>query len=231
MTAAPTAFVLGGGGVLGAAEVGMLRALLEAGVQPDLVVGTSVGALNGAFLAAEPTVEATVRLAELWSSLAGSGGVFSGSVVARAATAVRSGTHLHGRGPLRALLTEHLQLAYALVTQGGAGTDLAAVGPQRTADITAVDGTTPVNNTGDATARTQNDLADSGTAVFTAGSNGTGMFVLDLDQGGELVLPVVYRNGGPMNAAADGGRSPRLELGPDGVPVEAHDVGGAFRAE
>lgn len=111
------------------------------------------------------------------------------------------------------------------------GTDLAAVGPQRTADITAVDGTTPVNNTGDATARTQNDLADSGTAVFTAGSNGTGMFVLDLDQGGELVLPVVYRNGGPMNAAADGGRSPRLELGPDGVPVEAHDVGGAFRAE
>jgi NTE family protein len=49
-----------------------------------------------------------VRLAELWSSLAGSGGVFSGSVVTRAATAVRSGTHLHGRGPLRALLEEHL---------------------------------------------------------------------------------------------------------------------------
>ena len=110
MTESPTAFVLGGGGVLGAAEVGMLRALLEAGVQPDLVVGTSVGALNGAFLAADPTVEATVRLAELWSSLAGSGGVFSGSVVTRAATAVRSGTHLHGRGPLRALLDEHLHV-------------------------------------------------------------------------------------------------------------------------
>jgi NTE family protein len=103
-----TAFVLGGGGVLGAAEAGMLRALLEAGVQPDLVVGTSVGALNGAFVAADPTVEATVRLADLWESLAGSGGVFSGSVVTRAATAVRSGTHLHGRGPLRALLAQHL---------------------------------------------------------------------------------------------------------------------------
>lgn len=103
-----TAFVLGGGGVLGAAEVGMLRALLEAGVQPDLVVGTSVGALNGAFLAADPGVGATVRLAELWAELAGSGGVFSGSVVSRAATAVRSGTHLHGRGPLRSLLAEHL---------------------------------------------------------------------------------------------------------------------------
>src|SRR5437899_59834 len=42
------AFVLGGGGHLGAHEVGMLRALLEDGVLPDLVVGTSVGALNGA---------------------------------------------------------------------------------------------------------------------------------------------------------------------------------------
>ena len=104
----PTAFVLGGGGVLGAAEVGMLRALLEADVRPDLIVGTSVGALNGAFVAADPTVEGTLRLAELWSALAGSGGVFSGSVVARAATAVRSGTHLHSRGPLRSLLARHL---------------------------------------------------------------------------------------------------------------------------
>lgn len=106
--AARTAFVLGGGGVLGAAEVGMLRALLEAGVVPDLVVGTSVGAINGAFLAADPSVAATGRLAELWQSLAGSDGVFSGSVVTRAATAVRSGTHLHGPEPLRELLAAHL---------------------------------------------------------------------------------------------------------------------------
>src|SRR5204862_48348 len=46
------AFVLGGGGVLGAHEVGMLRALGEAGIRPELVVGTSVGAINGAFVAA-----------------------------------------------------------------------------------------------------------------------------------------------------------------------------------
>ena len=45
---ARTAFVLGGGGVLGSAEVGMLRALLDAGITPDLVVGTSVGALTWA---------------------------------------------------------------------------------------------------------------------------------------------------------------------------------------
>ena len=44
-----TAFVLGGGGMLGAYEVGMLRALSEAGITPDVVVGTSVGAINGVF--------------------------------------------------------------------------------------------------------------------------------------------------------------------------------------
>jgi NTE family protein len=106
--AGPVAFVLGGGGVLGAGEVGMLRALLEAGVQPDMVLGTSVGALNGAFLAASPTVEATEELAELWAELAGAGGVFTGSLVTRAATMARTGTHLHRSGPLRALLREHL---------------------------------------------------------------------------------------------------------------------------
>ena len=108
MPAGPVAFVLGGGGVLGAGEVGMLRALLEAGIRPDLVLGTSVGALNGAFLAADPTVEATLRLADLWSELAGAGGVFQGSLVTRAATMARTGTHLHRSGPLRALLNRHL---------------------------------------------------------------------------------------------------------------------------
>ena len=103
---ATTAFVLGGGGVLGANEVGMLRALLEAGVRPDLVVGTSVGALNGAFVAADPTVEATLRLTELWRGL--SAHVFAGSIAHRVGTAVRTRTHLHPRGPLRRMLEEHL---------------------------------------------------------------------------------------------------------------------------
>jgi NTE family protein len=112
VTAAParTAFVLGGGGVLGAGEVGMLRALLEAGVVPDLVVGTSVGALNGAFLAAEPTVDTTVRLAQVWRELSERGGVFAGSVGERLSTAVRSRTHLHRRGPLRELLATHIEV-------------------------------------------------------------------------------------------------------------------------
>ncbi|MDF9875081.1 patatin-like phospholipase family protein [Cellulosimicrobium cellulans] len=52
---APTAFVLGGDGVRGAVQIGMLRAWLERGITPDLVVGTSIGAINGAGLAADPT--------------------------------------------------------------------------------------------------------------------------------------------------------------------------------
>lgn len=108
MTGHDVAFVLGGGGVLGAGEVGMLRALLEAGITPDLVVGTSVGALNGAFVAADPSVETTVRLAELWRQMSAEGGVFSGSVAQRVGRAVRSRTHLHGRGPLRQLLADNL---------------------------------------------------------------------------------------------------------------------------
>ena len=64
-----TAFVLGGGGVLGASQVGMMRALAEAGITPDLVVGTSIGALNGAFIASDPTVWGAERLASVWEEV------------------------------------------------------------------------------------------------------------------------------------------------------------------
>ena len=102
-----TAFVLGGGGVLGAVEVGMLRALLEAGVRPDVVVGTSVGAVNGAHLAADPTLDGVQRLGGLWAELSG-GDVFGGSLVTRARTAVRTRTVLHSQEPLAARLRRHL---------------------------------------------------------------------------------------------------------------------------
>lgn len=46
-----TAFVLSGGGSLGAVQVGMLLALAERDITPDLVVGTSVGAINAAWVA------------------------------------------------------------------------------------------------------------------------------------------------------------------------------------
>jgi len=62
-----TAFVLSGGASLGAIQAGMLRALYERGVAPDLIIGTSVGAINGAFIASRPpTPETATELAELW---------------------------------------------------------------------------------------------------------------------------------------------------------------------
>jgi len=102
-----TAFVLGGGGVLGAAEVGMLRALLEHGIRPELIVGTSVGAINGALVAADPTSDGVDRLRGLWEALT-SQGIFAGSVLSRVRTLVRTRTHVHPREPLRDLLEAHL---------------------------------------------------------------------------------------------------------------------------
>jgi NTE family protein len=102
-----TAFVLGGGGVLGAAEVGMLQALSERDVRPDLVVGTSVGAINGALVAADPGPSAAVRLRAVWEELA-SRRIFAGSVLGRMGTLVRTRTHVHPPEPLRDLLEEHL---------------------------------------------------------------------------------------------------------------------------
>jgi NTE family protein len=61
-----TAFVFGGGGLLGASEVGMLRALIERGHRPDLVLGTSIGAINGAVVAADPTPGCVTTLVETW---------------------------------------------------------------------------------------------------------------------------------------------------------------------
>ncbi|MFN2389676.1 MAG: patatin-like phospholipase family protein [Actinomycetota bacterium] len=60
------AFVLSGGGPLGALQVGALRALIERGVQPELAVGSSVGALNGAFLAFDPTLDGVAELERHW---------------------------------------------------------------------------------------------------------------------------------------------------------------------
>ena len=112
MTATPgsarVAFVLGGGGgPLGAHEVGMLGALVERGIRPDLVLGTSVGAINGAAFAADPTAEGVERLTGMWTAMQ-QGAVFSGSLLGRVATLARTRTHLHDSAPLRALLAEGL---------------------------------------------------------------------------------------------------------------------------
>jgi NTE family protein len=101
-----TAFVFGGGGLLGASEVGMLRALIEAGHRPDLVLGTSVGAINGAVVAADPTPGCVLTLVETWESMSGSD-LFSGPFK-RLRVAAATRTHLHSIEPLRALLEDRL---------------------------------------------------------------------------------------------------------------------------
>ena len=61
------AFVLSGGASLGAIQVGMLRALVDRGIVPDTIVATSVGAVNGAFVASRGATPETVEeLATLW---------------------------------------------------------------------------------------------------------------------------------------------------------------------
>src|ERR1700677_1883560 len=104
-----TAFVLGGGSLLGAHEVGMLRALSEAGIRPDIVVGTSIGAVNGVFVALDPD-KAAERLRTLWPG-ASLRVVCSETSLGRAVRLVKSGTHLHSIEPLKRLLAESLDPA------------------------------------------------------------------------------------------------------------------------
>ncbi|HYX66230.1 MAG TPA: patatin-like phospholipase family protein [Burkholderiales bacterium] len=64
-----TAFVLAGGGSFGAVQVGMLRELLARDIVPDLIVGSSVGAINGAYLAGAPTASGVAQLERVWRGL------------------------------------------------------------------------------------------------------------------------------------------------------------------
>ena len=104
-----TAFVLGGGGVLGAVEVGMLRALFERGITPDLVLGTSVGALNGAMVARDPSEAVIERLLDLWRSANEAGReVYGDKPLRTVRRAVATGTHIYSSKPLKQRLVEEL---------------------------------------------------------------------------------------------------------------------------
>ena len=61
-----TAFAISGGGARGAAQAGMLRALIERGITHDFVVGVSIGAWNGAWLAHRPDLDWVNSLEEVW---------------------------------------------------------------------------------------------------------------------------------------------------------------------
>jgi NTE family protein len=88
----PIGYVLGGGGSLGAVQVGMLQALGERDLPPDIVAGTSVGSLNGAVLALDPKSAAN-RLSHLWARMTRDR-VFPGGLLAQARTLQHTRTHL-----------------------------------------------------------------------------------------------------------------------------------------
>lgn len=105
------AFVLSGGGSLGAVQVGMVRALYQRGLRPDAWVGTSVGAVNAAFLAARPpTRDATDELAALWASIRRRD-IFPLRPITGFVGFFGARNHLVSSDPLRRLLERSLGLA------------------------------------------------------------------------------------------------------------------------
>lgn len=103
----PLAFVLSGGAALGALQVGMLQAALERDLHPDLVVGTSVGALNGAVLSEDPNT-AVDRLTETWAQIRRDD-VFQWSPTANLRALAGRGTHLFSNAGLRRLIARTLR--------------------------------------------------------------------------------------------------------------------------
>lgn len=97
-----TAFVLAGGGVLGAIQVGHLEALADGGIHPDLLVGCSVGALNASSVAADPS-GGVQTLREVWSTLRAED-IFPGSLIQKVWHFVRKGDHLYPNSGIRALI-------------------------------------------------------------------------------------------------------------------------------
>lgn len=103
----PVAFVLSGGGNLGAIQVGMLRALVERDIRPEMVLGCSVGALNGAAYAQEPTLPGVARVEELWRAIDGKDVMPSGWLPHAVAIA-RRGESIHSNEGLARLVETFL---------------------------------------------------------------------------------------------------------------------------
>jgi len=103
------AFVLSGGASLGAVQAGMLRALFERGVRPDVIVGTSAGAMNGAFIASRPPAVATAEeLGEIWRGLR-RGQVFPLNPLGGLLGFLGARDHLVGECGLRRLIARHTE--------------------------------------------------------------------------------------------------------------------------
>ena len=86
----------------------MLRALFERGVVPDLVLGTSVGALNGAMVAQDPSPAVIDRLVELWRQAGETKEVYGDRPLRTVRRAMSTRTHIYSAGPLKARLRAEL---------------------------------------------------------------------------------------------------------------------------
>ena len=103
-----TAFVLSGGGSLGAVQVGMLQALVARGVEPGVLIGTSAGALNAVFVAGHGVSEASLHeLAGIWAGLRRRD-VFPLQPARLAGAAMGRAASLCPNGPLRRLISDHV---------------------------------------------------------------------------------------------------------------------------
>jgi NTE family protein len=102
----PIGFVLGGGGSLGAVQVGMLQALGEHGVTPDMVAGTSIGSINGAVVALDPKGAAN-RLSHAWPKMKREH-ILPGGPLDQARTLRRTKTHLYPNNRLATVITDFL---------------------------------------------------------------------------------------------------------------------------
>jgi NTE family protein len=98
-----TAFVLSGGGNQAVAQVGMLKALMERDLLPDVIIGCSAGAFNGAIVAADPTRAGVDQLVDIWQSLRGDA-IFPGGRFSRAWNLVTRDDHLFSNQGLHDLL-------------------------------------------------------------------------------------------------------------------------------
>jgi NTE family protein len=107
-----TAFVLSGGANQGVAQVGMLRALLERGITPDVLIGTSAGALNAAAIARAPTPEVVDGLEQIWLGLTGEQ-IFPGGTLQRAWNVLRRDDHLTPNDGLLQVVTRATEPARA----------------------------------------------------------------------------------------------------------------------
>lgn len=110
MTAPEIAFVLPAGGSTGAVQVGILQALAERGTHPDVVVGCSVGALNGTFFAMDPGVDQARQLADVWHGL-GRADVFGTGWARTLGRLLRRRDHIYDPGPLQTLIRRLCPLA------------------------------------------------------------------------------------------------------------------------